>query len=163
MLYLFLIGALVATIGAFTFIPETVVPYISLASFTVLSIAYILLNVSMYNILITLFVIMCFFMLLIIMIQQSKGSMGLGTMGGSAQMLFGGSGGQDLFQKITWVCGILFMLGSLVLTLAKSHEMKKFSYTASKIQKTAPTSPFNTQQEDSPSTADSLPAQEAEL
>lgn len=46
--------------------------------------------------------------------------MGLGAFGGSSQMLFGGSGGQDLFQKATWVMIAIFMLGSLTLTLMKS-------------------------------------------
>lgn len=49
--------------------------------------------------------------------------MGLGNMGGGAQMLFGGSGGQDLFQKITWVLGALFMAGSLFLALMKSQTL----------------------------------------
>jgi len=40
--------------------------------------------------------------------QKGKGGMGLGSMGGGAQMLFGGSGGQDIFQKTTWVLGIIF-------------------------------------------------------
>ena len=48
--------------------------------------------------------------------------MGLGNMGGGAQMLFGGSGGQDLFQKITWILGTIFMAGSLILALMKSHQ-----------------------------------------
>ena len=54
------------------------------------------------------------------MLQQGKGGMGLGGLGGGAQMLFGGSGGQDVFQKTTWVLAALFMLGSFGLTLMKS-------------------------------------------
>lgn len=82
----------------------------------------------LYGLLLTLFILTCFFMLLIIMIQQSKGSMGLGSLGGSAQMLFGGSGGQDIFQKLTWICGAIFMLGSLTLTIMKSHETQSSRY-----------------------------------
>ena len=55
----------------------------------------------LYGFLLTLFVIVAFLLILLIMIQQSKGSMGFGSFGGQAQMLFGGSGGQDIFQKIT--------------------------------------------------------------
>ena len=47
--------------------------------------------------------------------------MGLGALGGGAQTLFGGSGGQDLFQKITWVLGGIFMAGSLGLSILKSR------------------------------------------
>ena len=45
--------------------------------------------------------------------------MGLGSLGGGSQMLFGGSGGQDVFQKATWVMGAIFMIGSLGLALMK--------------------------------------------
>ena len=48
--------------------------------------------------------------------------MGLGGLGGGAQMLFGGSGGQDIFQKITWILGALFMFGSLSLALLKTSQ-----------------------------------------
>lgn len=54
--------------------------------------------------------------------------MGLGGLGGSAQMLFGGSGGQDLFQKITWVLVALFMVGSLVLAIMKSTGARSLGY-----------------------------------
>lgn len=76
------------------------------------------------------------------MVQQSKGSLGLGSLGGSAQMLFGGSGGQDLFQKITWTCGIIFMVGNLILAVMKSHELRSSKYittTKTVVQPVAPT------------------------
>lgn len=47
-----------------------------------------------------LFVLLCFLMVLIILLQKSKGSLGiLGSAGSGAQLLFGGSGGQDFFPK----------------------------------------------------------------
>lgn len=76
----------------------------------------------LYGLLVSLFVIVCFFLVIIILVQQSKGGMGIGAMGGSTQMLFGGSGGQDIFQKITWVLVAIFMLGSLALSLMRSAE-----------------------------------------
>lgn len=76
----------------------------------------------LYGFLVSLFVFNCLLLILLILIQQGKGNMGLGNMGGGAQMLFGGSGGQDLFQKITWVLGTIFMLGSLTLALMKTHQ-----------------------------------------
>lgn len=82
----------------------------------------------LYGFLVSLFVFNCLLLILLILIQQGKGNMGLGNMGGGAQMLFGGSGGQDLFQKITWVLGTLFMLGSLTLALMKSrHPAYRYS------------------------------------
>jgi protein translocase SecG subunit len=64
-----------------------------------------------------LFTINCFLLVLIIMIQQGKSSMGIGNLGGSAQMLFGGSGGQDILQKITSVLGLIYLFGSLGLVM----------------------------------------------
>lgn len=54
--------------------------------------------------------------------------MGLGNIGGGTQMLFGGSGGQDIFQKITWFLGAIFMSGSLILAIMKTKESKQFKY-----------------------------------
>lgn len=73
-----------------------------------------------YGFLLTLFVILCLFLIVIILVQKGKGSTGLGSLGGGTQMLFGGSGGQDLFQKITWVLGAIFMAGSLLLVIIGS-------------------------------------------
>ena len=48
--------------------------------------------------------------------------MGLGSLGGSSQMLFGGSGGQEFFEKTTWIMGAIFILGALGLAVLKSKE-----------------------------------------
>jgi preprotein translocase subunit SecG len=85
----------------------------------------------LYGFLLTLYIINCLFLILIILMQKGKGSMGLGGLGGGTQMLFGGSGGQDMFQKITWVLGAIFMVGALMLSLMKSSEHKSFSYVSS--------------------------------
>ena len=75
----------------------------------------------LYGLLVTLFIILSVFIVLIVLAQKSKGSSGLGGLGGSSQTLFGGSGGQDVLQKITWICAGLFMAGSLGLALYKTH------------------------------------------
>src|SRR5690348_11049562 len=82
----------------------------------------------LYGFLLTLYIINCLLLILFVLMQKGKGSMGLGGLGGGAQMLFGGSGGQDMFQKITWVLGTIFMFGALMLSLIKSTEHKKFNY-----------------------------------
>jgi preprotein translocase subunit SecG len=81
-----------------------------------------------YGILLTLFVINCFALILLVLIQKGKGSMGLGSMGGGTTMLFGGSGGQDFFQKLTWVLGGTLMAGSLILGLVKSSYLHNVKY-----------------------------------
>ncbi len=100
----------------------------------------------LYGLLVTLFTISCILLILIILIQKGKGSMGLGNLGGSAQMLFGGSGGQDLFQKITWGLGAFFMFGSLTLALMKTKNYHNSRYfTAPKVV-TQPNNQFPQQQ-----------------
>lgn len=73
----------------------------------------------LYGLLLTLFVFIGFFIILFVLIQQSKGSLGLGSLG-DTQMLFGGSGGQNFFQKTTWILGALFMVLSFALAIMKS-------------------------------------------
>lgn len=90
----------------------------------------------LFGLLLTLYTFNCILLVLIILIQQSKGGMGLGAIGGGTQMLFGGSGGQDLFQKATWVMGAIFMVGGLGLSIWRAH----LSGDASIIrQRSAPT------------------------
>lgn len=94
-----------------------------------------------------LFVVVALFLALFILIQQGKGDMGMGALGGSTQMLFGGSGGQTFFEKATWVLGGIFMLGALGLSVMKSQEiraskLKTFSgstITSEQKPKVAPT------------------------
>lgn len=83
----------------------------------------------LYGLLTTLFVILCFLTVLIILLQKSKGSLGIiGSAGSSAQMLFGGTGGQDIFQKITWTFVALFLGGSLVLAIIKNRTVYESRY-----------------------------------
>jgi preprotein translocase subunit SecG len=77
----------------------------------------------LYGLFIAFFIFVCFLLVLIIMAQQGKGGgIGFGGLGGGSQMLFGGSGGQDLFQKITWVLGAIFVFSSFGLTVWKTRQ-----------------------------------------
>lgn len=80
----------------------------------------------LYGLLVFLFTIVCVFLIIIILIQKGKSSMGMGSLGGGTQLLFGGSGGQDLFQKVTWTLGTIFMLGSLTLAALKEASSPVF-------------------------------------
>ena len=82
----------------------------------------------LYGLLLTLFIISCFLLILLVMILKGKSGMGIGAMGGSTQRLFGGSGGQDIFQKTTWALGTMFMRGSLGLALLKSSSAYRLRY-----------------------------------
>lgn len=76
-------------------------------------------------ILLTVLSVLFFFLsvliVLIVLIQRGKGNMGLGNVGGNNQMLFGSSGGQDIFQKITWIFLALFLGGSLILSVVRAR------------------------------------------
>jgi protein translocase SecG subunit len=78
-----------------------------------------------------LFVLIGVLLVLIVLIQKTSNSLGIGNMGGRNVMLFGSSGGQDIFQKITWVLGILFMGGSLVLSILKTQQVRNSRYLSS--------------------------------
>ena len=105
----------------------------------------------MITLLMTLFVILCFLLAVSIFIQQGKGDMGLGSLGGGSQTLFGGSGGQEFFERITWTMGILFMVGALGISILKTTSRGEASrlkgYTApietNAGQKKLPATPVN--------------------
>lgn len=96
----------------------------------------------------SLFVLLCLILVILILIQKGKSSLGLGSFGGGTQMLFGGSGGQDFFQKATWVLGALFMGCSLVLALWKSalHQESKYLSKITVPQTTEPVSAASEEQ-----------------
>ena len=62
-----------------------------------------------------IFILLCALLILIILVQPGKGDMGLGSLGRGGQQFFGGSGGQDFFEKATWTMGALFLVGTLGL------------------------------------------------
>lgn len=82
------------------------------------------------SLLTSLFTFLCLLIILMVLIQRGKSSMGLGNMGGGNQMLFGSSGGQDIFQKITWVMCVLLLSGSLTIAILKAkYRGGSISYT----------------------------------
>ena len=85
-------------------------------------------TIMLVGLLTTLFTIMCFFLVFIIFVQKGKGSMGLGSMGGGTQLIFGGSGGQDILQKVTWALVAVFLLGSLGLAIYKNKAQQQQRY-----------------------------------
>lgn len=95
----------------------------------------------LYGLLVTLFVILCVLSILIILLQKSKGSLGIiGSAGSGAQMLFGGTGGQDIFQKITWTFVALFLSGSLLLGILKNKSVYESRYIPAAAQTVLPAS-----------------------
>jgi protein translocase SecG subunit len=100
----------------------------------------------LFGLLIFFYTFVSLLLIFVILLQKGSNSMGFGNMGGGNQMLFGGSGGQNIFQKITWVLAFLFMAGSLVLAIAKTKQVRSSRYLeyatqAPQIPMQAPVSP----------------------
>ncbi len=95
----------------------------------------------MITLLTVLFVILCFFLGLFILIQQGKGDMGIGGLGMSTQLLFGGSGGQSFFEKSTWIMGAIFIFGSLSLAILKTKQATTSNLKTIHINKAIKTPP----------------------
>ncbi len=93
------------------------------------------------------FIFMSFFIFfalilgILVMLQQGKGDMGLGSLNNSKQALFGGSGGQTFFQKITWIVGASFLLGALGLTVLKMRQLDSSRVIVSQETLPAPVAP----------------------
>jgi preprotein translocase subunit SecG len=78
----------------------------------------------------------CLLLILIVLVQKGKGSMGMLHHGGTSHALFGGSGGQDFFQKTTWFFGFIFIFGSLGLALLQARETRESHYIPSAVSVT---------------------------
>ena len=83
------------------------------------------------------FIILSFLLAGIILLQQGKGDMGLGSLSGS-QMLFGASGEQNFFEKATWIMAAIFIFGSLGLAILKSKEEKASRLKGYTVTKSLP-------------------------
>ncbi|RMF67475.1 MAG: preprotein translocase subunit SecG [Calditrichaeota bacterium] len=73
----------------------------------------------MYGFLLFLFVVVCFALTLVILLQSSKGGGLAGAFGGMGDMgaVFGGRGAASFLSKVTTVLAAVFLLLSIVLSL----------------------------------------------
>ena len=72
----------------------------------------------MYGFLIAIFVVVCFLMTFVILIQSSKGGGLAGTFGGSSNSmgtLFGGRGSAPFLTKLTGILATVFLVISLIM------------------------------------------------
>ena len=76
----------------------------------------------LFGFLMTIFIVLTVILAILILLQQGKGDMGLGSLATSSQAIFGGSGGQEFFEKLTWSLGLIFIIGSLALSVMKSRQ-----------------------------------------
>jgi|SRR4051812_48282108 protein translocase SecG subunit len=88
----------------------------------------------MISFLMFLFIVLCFVLAFFVLLQQGKGDLGLGGLMGN-QQLFGGSGGQQFFERATWIMIAIFVSGALGLTILKTRSTQVSSIVGYKETK----------------------------
>jgi len=76
----------------------------------------------MYGLLLTLFILVCVFQMIAILLQSSKGGGLAGAFGGGGGMgaVFGGRGAATFLSKLTSVLAALFMILALILGIMET-------------------------------------------
>lgn len=78
----------------------------------------------MYTFLSIVYVFVCLFLILVVLLQPGRGGMGGAFGGGSSQTVFGGSGAGNFLTRLTAVCAALFMILSASLAYLSSSSDK---------------------------------------
>ena len=75
----------------------------------------------MYFVLVTIYVVICFFLILVVLLQQGKGADIAGAFGGgSSQTAFGARGATTFLHKLTTGAFVGFVLISLLLSILEA-------------------------------------------
>ena len=87
-------------------------------------------------------ILVCVFLILIVLLQTSKGAdIGAAFGGGSSQTLFGSAGPGGFLTKITTGVAIIFMITSIGLAYFSSHRTGASIMKETRPKKTAPAPP----------------------
>jgi preprotein translocase subunit SecG len=73
----------------------------------------------MYTFLSFVYILVCSFLIMVVLLQQGRGG-GMGSLGGGSQTVFGGSGAGNLLTRLTSVSAALFMILSATLAWLSS-------------------------------------------
>src|SRR5215207_7152341 len=74
--------------------------------------------VMLYYLAVTLYVLACFMLLMVVLLQQGKGGdMASAFGGGGSQTAFGARAGASVLTRATTVLGAIFIIGALVLSI----------------------------------------------
>ena len=72
----------------------------------------------MYYLVATIYVVVCFVLMLVVLLQQGKGGdIASAFGGGSSQAAFGARSGATVLSRATTVCAVLFMVLALALSI----------------------------------------------
>jgi len=70
-----------------------------------------------YYLLTAFYVLICFVLLMVILLQQGKGDIGAMYGGGSSNSAFGARAGATVLSKATAILAVMFMLGAMALAI----------------------------------------------
>lgn len=94
----------------------------------------------LYYLIATLFVINCFVLLMVVLVQTGKaGDIASAFGGGSSQAAFGARSGATLLTKVTWVSAVLFFVGALALSMISRGPGSVVGAVPAPVQAPAPT------------------------
>jgi preprotein translocase subunit SecG len=72
----------------------------------------------LYYLVLTLYVLICFVLMFVILLQQGKGGdIAAAFGGGASQTAFGARSGATVLSRATTVCAVLFVVGAIALTI----------------------------------------------
>jgi preprotein translocase subunit SecG len=80
-----------------------------------------------------LYVMVCLFLILVVLLQAGKGGMGA-AFGGSSQTVFGSSGAGNFLTRLTVISAALFMMLSAALTYVSSSGEKSLERASERIR-----------------------------
>jgi preprotein translocase subunit SecG len=79
-----------------------------------------------------LHIFVCFFLILVVLLQQGRGG-GMGSaFGGASAQVFGGRGAGNFLTRLTAICAVIFMATSMSLAYLSSagdRELREFENT----------------------------------
>jgi protein translocase SecG subunit len=86
----------------------------------------------LYEIFVTLFCFFCLLLIVIVVMQKNHGGFWSGPASSDSTIIFGGSGGTDVLQKITWFFGIVLIIGAFSLSIYKARTAKQGKFSTEK-------------------------------
>jgi preprotein translocase subunit SecG len=118
----------------------------------------------MYTLVVIMYVIVCFFLILVVLLQQGKGADVAAAFGGAgSQTSFGPRGSTTLMHKLTTGSFVLFVALCIGLAVMKSREGRSVAsgIKATKAPATAPVAPGTAPQKSAPANSAPAPQQPA--
>lgn len=109
-------------------------------------------------ILLILYVLICFLLIVVVLLQSGKAADLAGAFGGSgSQTAFGPRGAANFLTRATTWCAVMFMLTSMALVLRQSQARPAGSSVLERTQPSAPATPQQTTPSPAPAGQPSAP------